>query len=416
MNKHQKDDWDALFDRLPVDTSVDEEHGERLKKQVLAAYDEAHSPRSRRLAISRMGEFLMRYKIPHWTAAAIVIAGMIWLTQQTATPALALDEVVDNFVKARSARYDAVATMTGQPTQRMKVYYLEPRHSRQELEGGHINIVDWQAGKMVGLNPDTKTATVFNFVNLPAESKAGLQTNQFDVLRLSLQEAVADPNAKVESLGEKELDGRTVVGFRFRQPVQPMTLWADPETKLPVRIEMTMAGPPQMQIVMSNYEFNVELDESLFSTEIPEGYNVVEAEFDASTPTEADFIATLTMCTKGSNKFPTGFDAAAIAQYVATYLVETYHQGEPTAKEQAPTADQMQDAAKIGRGFQFALSLPVESDAHYAGHGAKPGDADQPVFWYKPTGLTKYRVIYADLSIKESDSAPEVDGAKKLLE
>jgi len=407
MNNRLHDDWERLFDQLPVDTTAREEHRKRLKTEALSAYEDRPTPRPQRLRLKQIGPLLMRYKAPHWTAAAILVACIIWLAQTGSAPALAVDDVVDNMVQARSACYDMTAKIAGQPAQKMKAFYLEPTHFRQELENGYINIADWQAGKMIGLDPKTKQATVFNLVNVPADAKGKMQTNQFEAIRESLRKAIADPDRKVESLGKKQLDGRTVVGFRFETGSQPTTLWADPQTRLPVRIEATMVGPPETEVVMTNYEFNVDLDKSLFGTAIPDGYAVTEADVDASPPTENDFIVALTMCSKSTNEFPTGLDPLAIAKYVATYL---HKRG--MGKGKGPTAEQLQEVLRIGRGFQFALTLPAESNAHYAGDGAQTGDAERAVFWYQPTDSTKYRVIYADFSVKESAVAPTVPGAK----
>jgi hypothetical protein len=263
---------------------------------------------------------------------------------------------------------------------------------------------------MVGLDTKNKQATVFKLKNLPADAKQKMQMNQFQAIREGLQKAVADPDAEVESLGVKKLDGRTVVGFRFKQHLMPTTLWADPRTKLPVRIEATMAGPPQTEVIMTNYEFNVDLDKSLFSVVVPDGYKVMELDVDASPPTEDDLITSLRMCCKATDgEFPDGFGPAAIAKYVATYVTQL-----GIANDKGPSKEQMQEVMRIGRGFQFALTIPAASDAHYAGAGAKQGDADRAILWYKPVDSTKYRVIYADFSVKESDTAPQVPNAKKL--
>jgi hypothetical protein len=53
----------------------------------------------------------------------------------------------------------------------------------------------------------------------------------------------------------------------------------------------------------------------------------------------------------------------------------------------------MKDSFKIGRGFQFALSLPASAQAHYAGKGVKKDTKDRPIFWYLPEGSARYRVI-----------------------
>jgi len=135
----------------------------------------------------------------------------------------------------------------------------------------------------------------------------------------------------------------------------------------------------------------------------------MQTDVDVSPPVEKEFITALRMCCNSTNEFPDGFDAVTIAKYAATYL---HKRG--ISKDEGPNRDQMQEVMRIGRGFQFAMTLPAESDAHYAGAGAEQGDADRAIFWYKPADSTKYRVIYADFSVRESDAAPEVPGAKKL--
>jgi hypothetical protein len=63
-------------------------------------------------------------------------------------------------------------------------------------------------------------------------------------------------------------------------------------------------------------------------------------------------------------------------------------------------------------GLGFLNDLKPENDSHYAGKDVKLDTPDRPIFWYKPTGAEKYRVIYADLSVK--DMTP--DDVKKLPE
>ena len=60
----------------------------------------------------------------------------------------------------------------------------------------------------------------------------------------------------------------------------------------------------------------------------------------------------------------------------------------------------------------FYGMLTPENDSHYVGGGVKLGTPDRPIFWYKPTGADKYRVIYADLSVKEAAPAEIKDFPK----
>ena len=39
---------------------------------------------------------------------------------------------------------------------------------------------------------------------------------------------------------------------------------------------------------------------------------------------------------------------------------------------------------------------------------------DRAIFWYRPEGSKRYRVIYADVSIKDADQPPQVSGAERL--
>ena len=403
-------EWDKLFDQLPVDSSAQGEQLESVKLRVLDAFESYNAPRSRTFTLQVIGHTLMKYKIPHGIAATFIVAGIFWLMTTVNKPALALETLFGNFMKARTARYDTIVTIDGQPPLEMKGLFLEPKHMREEINGT-INIIDWEARKRIGLDPKNMRATVMNLKNLSDEMSNWMQEgNWFEGTRQMLRSATSDPNAKVVSLGEKQLDGRRVVGVRFELPGMPMTLWADPATQLPIRIESNLLGPPKTEVVITNFEFNIELDESLFSVEIPDGYSVADFNMDLSPPSESELITALRMCCEVSNgKFPAGFDAFFMGKYAAIYL-----QKKGAKLDEGATGEQLQESTKIARGFQFVLMLPKESNAYYAGAGTQLGDANRPVLWYKPTESGTYRVIYADLSVQEKNDPPDMPDAKKL--
>jgi len=84
-----------------------------------------------------------------------------------------------------------------------------------------------------------------------------------------------------------------------------------------------------------------------------------------------------------------------------------------------PTQEQITAFMKLSvmmeRGFKWVRQLPPEADSHYAGKGVSLGAAGKPIFWYRPKDAKKYRVIYADLSVREADAAPLVPNAQALL-
>jgi len=52
-----------------------------------------------------------------------------------------------------------------------------------------------------------------------------------------------------------------------------MTLWADPKTAWPIRIEIVNKMLDGARMVMNNFRYDVDLDPSLFSLEPPAGYS-----------------------------------------------------------------------------------------------------------------------------------------------
>ena len=411
MNTSPHDDWQALFDALPIDAVASTDRQDEIKSQAMIRFDAGPPQLAQASGLKKIGHILMTYKAPQWTAATIAIATLVWLTRIGGTPAFALEVLVESILEASTAQYDMIVTTKGQPPLKTKVYYRDPGHFRQELSGGAINIADWQARKIVGLDPVNKRTTVFNLVNLPQEAISKMPADQFGALRDALCAAIDDPDMEVEQLGIKQHSGVETTGYRFTSGSQPMTIWADSKSGFPVRIEFVTPGPPKSDVVMENYRFDVDLDESLFSVEIPEGYSVIQSDVETSAVTEREFIESLKICNAAHDgRFPAGMDDVSMSKHVAGWIAK-----QQVTAEEGPSAEQMKKVIEVGRGLQFVtMYLPENSDAHYAGAGASESDVDRPVFWYKPTDSSSYRVIYADYSVKNSKSAPDVEGAVKV--
>jgi hypothetical protein len=233
--------------------------------------------------------------------------------------------------------------------------------------------------------------------------------NYFGDLRSLLARHKQDKAGDVENLGQKQIDGRKAFGFRLAAPAQVVTLWGDVESGRLVRIECEMAGPPKTEVVFSKITFDVEVDASLFPYDPPEGYTPITTEVDVSPPTEQDFLAALARLTSPKDAaFPGGFDSPAIAAAIARLAL----QGGAKPDDSAEAAKQMmQTGMLVGRGLSFALQLPPEADAHYAGKGITRGAPKTAVFWYRPEGRPPYRIIWNDLSVTEAESAPKIEGA-----
>ena len=234
------------------------------------------------------------------------------------------------------------------------------------------------------------------------------------VYRLLGNDADALDCFQVEELGQRQVDGRDAVGFRLRVENIEMTVWADPVTALPVRVESTRGiMDPKYHHVMTDFRFNVNLDESLFSVEPPEGYLVQEVNMDASAPGERDLIEMLrTYCAEQENGlFPPTLAMTEIMQGVTHGIQKEIDdrfgdwRADAKLREEVLQSEEYEQfmalSMKLGRGLGFLQEMPRDVDWRYAGKNIKLGTPARPIFWYRSTDSENYRVIYADLSVKE---------------
>ena len=343
------------------------------------------------------------------TAAAAVLALAVWLAIPHGSVAFA--DLLAPIVNAKSAKFKMVTKNDVQPKQEITAtaYFLAPAHFRQEFTAPQqlhtVTIADFDRGRMVSLNPDKKEAMIFKLEGKPAGGKAGA-SNIFGDLRTQLEEYRTHKKGQLEELGEKTIEGHKAFGFRFTSAGMVETFWGDPATGQILRVELIYNGPPKMEVVMTDFEFDVPLDASLFSLEPPKGYQSKSISINASPPTEQDFIASLRKLSDvADGEFPVSLDTAGMTASVVKLL-----------KDQKPDEKVMAEAVGIGRGMHFAMMLPLSADAHYAGKGLKRTGPKSPLFWYKPTGSEKYRVVWSDLTASDAGEAPNAPGAIRLIQ
>jgi outer membrane lipoprotein-sorting protein len=284
--------------------------------------------------------------------------------------------------------------------------------------------------------PAAKLATIGTTVGMPAKR------NWFQEVRSVLLDARDKPDVKVEPLGEKKIEGRQAVGYRvtdrLRMPGTVVEIWGDPLTGLPIRIETTDRLHPDVKSISSNFVFNVRLDESLFNLEPPPGYKVNHLQFNISVGNEKDLVQSLRFFSEvGGDAFPDDFGPQAnellqnsgiflkpgkgVAAEVSRWMkIQHWTTGLKLTNEQKQKVASFREQAvsdhvsQCHRALRFVVGLPPQADAHYAGKGVKFGAADTPIFWYRPKDAKKYRVIYADLSIRDANAPPKVRNAQSL--
>jgi len=353
----------------------------------------------------------MRRPIPRFIAVTIaclaIAAAWLFVLGHQST-ALAFNKFAEALVEAKTARFQMEITIEGQPKQKIQAYFLAPGKFRQEMAFmDTVSISDDRAGKIMMLSRAAKTALVMHSKGQPKDQKS---RDPFERLRELLSKSRDAKENQFEAIGEKEINGKQATGFRFDSASALVTLWGDQATGYPVRIETVWSGTPRSEVVMADFEINVDLKESLFDLTPPADYQVQSFDVDVSKPGEQDLVNAFKLCGDISNgEFPDTLSPVGQTFFIAKHTKTRWKN---------PSDDDMQQLVKqigsIGRGLNFALTLPESADAHYAGKGVKQGTADRSIFWYKSEGSKKYRIIDADLSVKDADQPPQVSGAERL--
>jgi outer membrane lipoprotein-sorting protein len=228
-----------------------------------------------------------------------------------------------------------------------------------------------------------------------------------DFVRNVVSEVKDNPDADIQDLGEKEINGQKAVGFYVKGPNVDLTIWANKKTSLPIRIEFAEGKTSK---VIKNIKFDVPLEESLVSMEVPAGYtlkdiaiNVMEVpapDNHLSNATEEDLVESLRIWAEIilDGAFP---DAIGTDHFMKQAYVLGYKLGSLGL----PVSEMEQLCFKYTKGMIFLQEFEFGGKWGYAGKGVKLGDADKAILWYQPEGSNTYRVIYGDLSVK--DIAPQ---------
>jgi len=330
------------------------------------------------------------------TAAAIIVAVLVGFHYLGGSAGNVYADVAERLQKARTLLY-TITTSTPvewMPDLRMEIAFKEPGYMRMTMPGGYVSVMDCLQGKALSIIPDKKQFIEMEMSNLPGDGGR----RQFE----TIEKLRSLPERADEIIGEKQIDGRTVQGFRVSEGGMTYTVWIDPKSRELVEVEVTFDGAPQMSGTMTDFRFDAELGDELFSITPPDGYTRLAIQVDAGEASEDDLIEFLRLWSGWTKDgiFPPTLNPAELPK-AAMEMVKAGKFGPDQTTEQ----QQFGDTMKVTRAMMFVMKLPAESNWRYAGQNIRHGDAQTPVFWYRPVGSQTCRVIYGDLSVK--DVAPE---------
>jgi hypothetical protein len=415
-------------------------------KEMLDSQSKSKQPKP--AARPNIWRIIMNTKTAKLAAAAIIIiAALLGVNSFLGTgTSSALADVVEQIYNATSVTYKQTYE-TDKYTFTNERMLIDGGYMRSVLQHGDIMVWDWSSGKHLHLMPGSKKAIL--------TQQVGRQRGKRLFSHLDWVSKLHEKSG--EFTGQEELDGQIVDVFVVEVPFEKNTVWVDPETNLPVQVKreyfpnsdeniiqpkislstldfgeelqthtnedgqtVTTGGSTstisrgssrgsgkgiqeRMTITMHDFEWNTEVDESLFSLEIPEGYTVKEQQMDVSEQGENGLIYSLSFWTEMSDGFfPSEINDLGDPDKIKPMLIRKFDKdGEP--EEELDQA--MKEAHRIIKGLYFAQDKKADGNWTYLGDGVQLGDAETLICWWESEDSETYRVIYGDLSA--GDVAPE---------
>lgn len=338
----------------------------------------------------------MKSKMTKFAAAAVVImAVLIGLDHFGGSgngTGVVWADVVRPILAARTATMDIIiGSQEHQTVIHDEVMGSRIRRTVLGVEHSEIIIIDLEQMEVMILDHAGKTA-----VYIELDGLGDLQ-NYLELLQDVVARMDGKEEYQVDNQGLQEIEGKDYIVFVAEIGDETITIWADPETALPIRIEQKT---PNMQIVCDNMQFDVALDESLFSMEVPDDYVIQEAGIDFKESSESGFIETLRIWADiiEDGQFPDSIDLGNLAK-----IGPKFDQG--LERLNLTDQEQLEIATRFGQGLVFIRFFKGQGQWYYAGKGVKLGDSNKPIFWYQPKESETWRVIYGDLTVE--DVTPE---------
>ncbi len=271
--------------------TTSDEMDKRILNDALTVYEESQTsnPAEHQPLIRRI---IMKSTITKLAAAAVIIfAILIGINKyfgSIRTGSVAFGDVL-GYIQKRSYTFDLTLGMAAEKTKEedlqeftIEAMVWELGKMRVDCSAGPgvgkiTSITDFNAGKTLLLFHHNQTGVIKEepFLN---KNTAGSGVLYFCTRPIENLWNVRDGTE--QRLGKKEIDGQKVTGFRVLQEDRhfeyDITIWADSKSGVPVLVEEQ--SYPSIKLTMKNFDLDVELDEELFSLDLPEGYTLAYQE------------------------------------------------------------------------------------------------------------------------------------------
>jgi outer membrane lipoprotein-sorting protein len=261
---------------------LDDKTSENLNKRTL---DDIYSAMDTQQTVQlkpSMWRTIMHSKTAKIAAGFIIVFGMLFGFNFIGGPdtGAVFASVIEKLAAAQTASFDLSIEFGEQPAQTSSFLYDADGYIRQNMANGAVNVIDYNQGKVLSLDPETMTATLRDVKNGSFHSA---MREIFETFHEMLVEATELAEGDVLSLGTATINNRNAYGYQIETTVQKpglywqgrgtLTIWADAETDFPLELQWYSAMT-NLRVTVSNIGLDMCIDQTEFNMDVPEGYDL----------------------------------------------------------------------------------------------------------------------------------------------
>jgi hypothetical protein len=411
---------------MPFD-APDGDHRDALKRQLLNAY-----PRHRlQPTVPQVGAWrtIMKSRRSKLAAAAaIVFAAFLSLYFFNATSGIAWADVAQRLEDIKTVTYKITADIKGMPGAPEGYVTHTEQDVRVSYEQGAVRI-DSSLSSPRGIRK-THTYILFEdhvlFTVMPDQKKyfkVDIGPEQMNQMGDEKGDPVTILKAMLEhdytELGRQTINGVAAWGIEVSDPnlgakmgsfisrgmfdKTVVQLWVDEENELPIKMTAlgsSVDGKTSMELAMSQFQWDVDINPALLKPEIPDGYELLaQAHWEKGQEGE-EIVEVLRLFVEFvDGKYPTSLNTMTVANAIAPSLKEKFPPGSGP-----PSKELIARFMKVDRVGMMVTTLEKDGkEPTYYGDQVSIESPEAVLFRWKINANT-YRVIFGDLSQRDVTS------------
>ena len=443
-------EFKIVIDRLNIDAEPNQKHRDDLRRQMLNVFNETKQQSQKPATPDGVlrGTIMKSHKYKLAAAAVIIIAilvGMPFLNSNSSSVALA--DVLARVEQTQAFMYRMKMTMTGAMMAGMP-------EGKREMEGTvtisndygmkmEMTTTDANSGKeemtqQMYIIPDKRTA-----ITLMPKHKKYMRMEFDEDLIARMKKQNNDPREMIKQimgseyteLGRSVIDGIDVEGFHTTDPAfyagaienVELTLWVDVEKWLPVRTEMDFKMNEQMQMqgVIYDYQWDIQVDASEFEPVIPEDFTAFSTEaMKMPGMTEEAALEGLKFFAEITGQYPKKLNLMNLMQEFSA-IKDSENQTDAALKleEEMDRGQKDEHTKKLTEtilkvqsiGLFYMTLIQDKKEPAYYGDTVTVQDAEKVLLRWKISD-DQYRVIFGDLSALDVSAEELTDLEKSSID